>query len=120
MYRKEVKLKREGDLPLWKTGTANAARLELEETRSSHGDEKLYYAHQKEAEKGIWCEIIAKSLCNGGVLQTKKDYVYQFSTLRAGDLPLVLRGGYQLSISREDNKWFVTRSSPNIETVTNQ
>lgn len=115
MYRKEVMLKREGDLPQWKTGTASAARLELDETRSSHGDEKLYYAHQQEAEKGIWCEIISKSLCAGGVLQTKKDYVYQFSTLKAGDLPLVLRGGYPFSISREDNKWFVTRTSPNIE-----
>lgn len=109
MYQKEVKLKRDGDLPHWKTGTAHAARMEPEETRSSHGDAKLYYAHQQDAEKGIWSEIVSgQTLAEGGFLQTKRNYVYQFSTLRDGDLPLVVRGGHQFSVCREVDKWQVT------------
>lgn len=109
MYQKEVKLKREGELPAWKTGTAHAARLEPEEVRTSHGDGKLYYAHQQDAEKGVWSEIVSsQSLAQGGVLQTKPGYVYQFSTLRSGDLPLVIRGGHRFSVYRGDNTWKVT------------
>ena len=42
MYQKEVKLKREGEIPAWKTGTAHAARLEPEEVRTSHA---VSYTH---------------------------------------------------------------------------
>lgn len=120
-YRKEVLLKKAGELPAWKTGTANPAQLVEEETRSGHGDGRVFYAHQEDAERGNWSEIVGgSSFKTGTTLTTKKDYVYQFSTLQDGSCPLVVRGGYKYAVKRNQQTWEVTNMGRVNQTVNAQ
>ena len=103
-YMEEVALKKEGTLPSWKAGTAIAVFFLKEEERESYGDHKAFEASHKKAIQGTWNEI--KHVPS--TIKIPKGTVYQFSTLRDGSSPLVVREG-EYSIDKKKSGWRITR-----------